>query len=60
VLYLFGDCKVPAASCLKASAVTGGGQSETIKFSPPASGTYYLGVDSATTTGAGFFSITIQ
>jgi len=60
VLYLFGDCKLPATSCLKASAVTGGGQSETIKFSPPVSGTYYLGVDSATTTGAGFFSITIQ
>lgn len=60
VFYLFGDCKAPATSCLKASALTGGGKTETIKFSPPATGTYYLGVDAATTTGAGFFTINIQ
>ena len=60
VFYLFGDCKFPATSCLKASAVTGGGQTETIQFSPPATGTYYFGVDAATSSGAGFFTIDIK
>ena len=60
-LYLFTDCTNAEATCLGGSDSIGAGKVETVTYSPTASGTFYIAVDSWTATGlSGKGSFTLE
>ena len=61
-LYIFTDCADPDSSCLAGwgKDAPGSGNSDVVTFTPPATGTYIIGVDSGYGFGKGTFSLTVQ
>ena len=68
-IYIFSECSqnIINSDCSSggkggdlAGPVTSAGQTATLTFTPDGTGTYYLGVDSATIADAGAFSLSIE
>jgi len=59
-VYIFNDCNKPKTSCFGVDDPIGSGKIGKVLFTPKTAGTYYIGVDSYSTSAKGKYTLTVE